>query len=274
MECKLEDISVHYELHGDGRPMVSLHGFWLDHHSLTGCMEPIFERRDGWKRLYPDLPGMGKTPSKGWITNSDQMLDVMLAFIDKLMPNQHFVLAGESYGGYLARGIVQHRSELVDGLLLICPMVIADSADRTLPPHTVLVKNPTVMSTLNPEEREEFESIAVVQSQRIWERTRDEFNVGVAQADEPFLSTLQEDGYQFSFDVDASPAEFQKPTLILMGRQDAAVGYRDAWELVEKYPRGTFAVLDKAGHLLHLEQESLFNSLVCEWLDRIEDGSA
>jgi pimeloyl-ACP methyl ester carboxylesterase len=128
------------------------------------------------------------------------------------------------------------------------------------------------MSTSSPEEREGFESLAVVQSQRVWERTRDEINVGLARADEPFISALQENGYQFSFDVDASPAEYQNPTLILMGRQDAVVGYRDTWELVENYPRGTFAVLDKAGHLLHLEQESLFNSLVHEWLDRVEDA--
>lgn len=272
MECILGNISVHYELHGDGRPIVSLHGFWPDHHSMMGCMEPIFEQRDGWKRIYPDLPGMGKTPRKEWITSSDQMLDVMVAFIDKIIPNQHFVLAGESYGGYLARGIIQRKSELVDGPLLICPMVIANSTDRTLPPHTILVKNPSVMSTRNPEEREGFESIAVVQSQRIWERTRAEINVGLVRADALFLSALRENGYQFSFDVDASRAEYQEPTLILMGRQDAVVGYRDTWELVEMYPRGTFAVLDKAGHLLHLEQESLFNSLVNEWLDRVEDG--
>jgi pimeloyl-ACP methyl ester carboxylesterase len=117
-------------------------------------MEPILERRDGWKRICPDLPGMGKTPSREWITNSDQMLDVVMAFIDKVIPDQHFVLAGESYGGYLARGIIQRKSELVDGLLLICPMVIANSTDRILPSHTTLVKNPTVMSTLNPEESE------------------------------------------------------------------------------------------------------------------------
>jgi pimeloyl-ACP methyl ester carboxylesterase len=99
-------------------------------------MEPIFQQRDGWKRVCTDLPGMGKTPSKEWITNSDQMLDVVLAFIDEIVPNQHFALAGESDGGYLARGIIQRKPELVDGLLLICPMVIAYSTDRTLP-HTL-----------------------------------------------------------------------------------------------------------------------------------------
>ena len=56
-----------------------------------------------------------------------------------------------------------------------------------------------------------------------------------------------------------------------MGRQDATVGYRDAWELIENYPRGTFAILDRAGHNLQIEQEGLFNALVNEWLDRVEE---
>jgi len=30
-------------------------------------------------------------------------------------------------------------------------------------------------------------------------------------------------------------------------------------------------VLDRAGHNLQIEQEDLFNALVNEWLDRVED---
>jgi len=272
MECKLKGISVYYEACGDGHPVICLHGFGPDHRSMTGCMEPIFQQRDGWKRIYPDLPGMGKTPGTEWIVNSDQMLGVVLDFIDALIPGQRFVLAGDSYGGYLARGAVRRRSALIDGLLLICPAIIPDSAKRTLPPHVTLVKDPTLLSGLEPEEGEDFESFAVVQSQRIWERTRDEVGVGFEIADEAFLSRLKTYGYPFSFDIDAGPVRFEKPTLILVGRQDAMVGYRDAWGILENYPRATYAVLDRAGHNLQIEQESLFNALVGEWIDRVAES--
>ena len=33
----------------------------------------------------------------------------------------------------------------------------------------------------------------------------------------------------------------------------------------------TYAVLDKAGHDLEIEQEKAFNILVNEWLDRVEE---
>ena len=49
MECQLEGISVHYEIYGEGYPLISLHGFSPDHRLMTGCMEPIFNHRSGWQ---------------------------------------------------------------------------------------------------------------------------------------------------------------------------------------------------------------------------------
>jgi len=272
MECQVRGITVQYEIRGQGHPLISLHGFWPDHRLMTGCMEPIFEHGSAWQRIYLDLPGMGKTPSKEWIANSDHMLDVVSDFIDQVIPGQRFALAGQSYGGYLARGIIYRQPALVDGLLLICPLIIPHRTQRSVPPHVALVKDPALMSSLEPSEREEFEASAVVQSHRIWERTRVEVIAGVSIADEDFLSKLQAHGYSFSFDVDTASPPFDKPTLILTGRQDASVGYRDAWEILDNYPRGTFAVLDRAGHNLQIEQETLFNALVNEWLDRVEEN--
>ena len=38
----------------------------------------------------------------------------------------------------------------------------------------------------------------------------------------------------------------------------------------ETIPRATYAVLDFAGHNLQIEQPALFNSLVENWLERLE----
>lgn len=214
MQCQLRDINVYYEVYGEGRPLIAIHGFMPDHHLMTGCMEPIFKDRSGWKRFYPDLPGMGKTPGPAWLTNSEQMLDVVIDFIEQMIPGQNFVLAGESYGGYLARGIIYRWPERVAGLLLICPLIVPLHEDRDLPPPMVLVQNPTVLTSLAPDDREEFESFGVIQNQYTWERTRDEVMVGLKAADEPFLAKLQAEGYAFSFDVDAVAGPFDQPTLI------------------------------------------------------------
>lgn len=269
MQCQIRDLDVYYEIYGEGRPLLMIHGFGPDHQLMTGCMEPIFHQRSGWQRIYFDLPGMGKTPGKSWITNSDQMLAIVLEFMDHVLPNQHVVIAGESYGGYLARGMIHRRPAQIDGLLLLCPLIEAEKTKRVLPEPVVLVKDAQLLAILTPADREEFAT--VVQTAAIWERFQKEIMSGLQLADEPFLTKLQTGGYAFSFAVDALPAPFEKPTLVLLGRQDVSVGYRNAWDVLENYPRASFVILDRAGHNLQIEQAALFHALVNEWLDRVEE---
>jgi pimeloyl-ACP methyl ester carboxylesterase len=44
--------------------------------------------------------------------------------------------------------------------------------------------------------------------------------------------------------------------------------------LLQNYPRGTFAVLDSAGHALFIEQPGLLEKLTAEWLDRLDAASS
>ena len=266
MECELENIKLYYEVYGKGYPVLMLHGFPIDHQVMKGCMEPIFESRENYKRIYFDLPGMGKTKGEKWIKNSDDMLDIVLEFIDKTILNQKFIIASESYGSYLARGIIQKKINFIDGVLFICPVIFPRPNIRSLPKHVVLIKDKKFISSLDSSDTKEFEDVAVIQKQKIWERYKNEINT----ADNDFINEIWEKGYPLSHDVDQLIEKFDKPTLFLMGKQDSVVGYQDALKLIERYPRSTIAVLDQAGHLLQIEQEKLFNSLVNDWLDRIE----
>lgn len=65
---------------------------------------------------------------------------------------------------------------------------------------------------------------------------------------------------------------FERPSLVVAGRQDSVTGYRDAWTVLEHYPRATFAVLDRAGHGLEPEQPAVFRALMVDWLDRVEEN--
>jgi pimeloyl-ACP methyl ester carboxylesterase len=271
MECKLDNLSIHYQAFGGGKPILLLHGAPLDHHVLVGCMEPIFENRDGWLRIYSDLPGMGRSTGANWISSQDLMLEVVLKFIDQVIPEQSFTLVGHSYAGYLARGIIYHRGQAVDGLLLLVPWITYDPKQRSVPEKVTLTEDAALLAGLDPGEAEGFAFAAVVQNQKHWERYRREFLPGLLAHDPQFFARLL-DQSAFSFDVDAPSEPFVKPTLILAGKQDHISGYREQWDILENYPRATFVVLDRAGHRLQIEQEALFNSLVNEWLDRVELG--
>jgi len=270
MEYMVKDIPIYYEVHGSGTPILMIHGWSPDHRLMKGCMEPVFRGLEtDWQRIYFDLPGMGKTPGKPWITGSDQMLEVLLAFIDGVIPGQHFLVAGESYGGYLARGVLRERAALVDGLLLICPVASQETLREHLPAFQVLEKDEAFLKNLSEEELQYFTGINVVQNQRVWDRFSAEILPGLKLADYAFLEHSLGQNTSYAVDVDCPGQPYLQPTLMLMGRQDSMVGYRDQWQILENFPRASFAILDRAGHNLQIEQDVLFTALVKEWLQRV-----
>ena len=64
------------------------------------------------------------------------------------------------------------------------------------------------------------------------------------------------------------------PTLILAGRQDSSVGWAGAGDLVDVYPRASFAVVDGAGHALLHEQPEVVAALLRHWIARCRDEAA
>jgi pimeloyl-ACP methyl ester carboxylesterase len=263
-------VQVHYTEHGpsEGRTVVLLHGFTPDHRLMTGCFEPVFACRPGWRRLYLDLPGMGRTSAPEHFASSDDVFETVLAAIDNLAPGP-YVLAGESYGGYLARSLVAAHPERISGLALICPMVIAPHAERDVPLHQVLVQDEFCASL--PADSE-FAEVAVVQTKETYQRTQAEIVAGLEIADEAALDRIKQD-WTGSLPKETDGTTYGRPTLFMLGRQDSSTGYRDAWALMDHYPRATVAVLDRAGHNAQIEQPELFGALVHEWLDRVEEGT-
>ncbi len=84
MECKLKNLTMYYEEYGEGTPILMLHGYYPDHRLMTGCMEPVFKKHPGYRRIYVDLPGMGRTEASKSVYNSDTMLDTVLELLNTL----------------------------------------------------------------------------------------------------------------------------------------------------------------------------------------------
>jgi pimeloyl-ACP methyl ester carboxylesterase len=271
MECSLENITVHYDVFGEGKPIIVLPGWGLNARFTAHETEPYFKQRTDWKRIYIDPPGHGKTPGKEWITNLDKMLEIILACVDQLTAGQRFSLIGTSLGAYLARGVRYFRPDLIDGIAMIVPAIIAEDQKRTVPPRQVLVEEPGIRAEITAVEKDLYD-MAVVHTRKWLDYQRAFPEIPEQEmGDFQFLSSIRDHPkkYAFSFDVDDAPP-FPGPSLIITGRQDSNVGYRDAWNILEKYPRATFVVFDRAGHELE-EKENLVKTLMNEWLDRVEE---
>jgi pimeloyl-ACP methyl ester carboxylesterase len=269
VQVDVRGIPVHYEAIGAGRPMVMLHGGGTDHRLMSYAFEPAFAGRSGWLRLYPDLPGMGRTPAADWIRGQDDMLAVVEGFVDAVASGRRFCLAGASYGGHLALGLMHRRASDTDGLLLVSPAVRRGIDPAELPAHQVFERDPAVVASVTDEERG-WLGRSVVQTAENLAFFRAGVIPGLRLADMAFLDRLDE-GPMPSLDVAGPLAKpFPGPTLIIAGRQDNVVGWADTLPLLDSFPRATLAILDRAGHGVRAEQRTLVAALVAEWLDRLE----
>lgn len=269
MELRVRDAPIHYEEHGEGRPIVVLHGRPSDRRYSMSHYEPILRSRDGWRRIYPDMPGMGQTPGPQSVQTYDDYLSVMVDFVDMVTDGDPFALVGISWGALMARAIVHERIERVTGLHLAQPR--ADFGPYPAAISTVIREDPEV-AALVADDEQIYLDVHVVQSHETLELFRTAVKPGLDAADLDFLRAMSQRG-GFSFELDDAPP-LQAPVLITAGRQDSIVGYRRPAELLELYPRGSLAVLDRAGHALDIEQKTLFRALVNEWLDRVEEWIA
>jgi len=264
MKCQLAHLAVNYETFGTGKPLVVISGIPSDHQIIMSWLEPVLSSRPGWQRIYFDLPGTGLTPAGG-ITTIDQVLDVVCEFIAQIAPAQSCTVLGLSVGGYLARGVTYRIPNQVDGLCLLVPW-LSYQEETGAPFPTAISRDAAAMQQLSPDDAQRVEGLAVVQDHKIVS-----WYCNVVLAARQHGEGLPLKQFTFAFDLDHPSHIFAKPTLIVAGRQDAHVGYRDALSIIEHYPRATLAILDRAGHALGIEQERVFHVLINEWLDRVEE---
>mgnify|MGYP000846488559 CR=1 FL=1 len=258
----------YYEEYGEGKPILIIHGLTCSMELMKGCIEPIFKEVNGYKRIYIDLLGMGKSNKCSLeYASSDKILEMLLSFIKEKI-NKGFLLIGESYGGYLARGILAKKNSQIDGLLLICPVVVPNPKERILPKDSLLIRE---VGFDIAGKNEDFVDLAILQTKETYQRFAKEILVGLQMMNAPFVQKLQEN-YAFSFEVDQEIQEkgYDEPSLFIAGKQDQVVGFQQLAQLSHYYPRATHAVMDLAGHNAQIDQEALFTALVENWLKRIE----
>ena len=257
MKCQINEVMVNYVEHGSGAPLVALHGAGVDHREIEAAIEAVVPG-EGYRRIYPDLPGMGRTTTVG-LTCNDDVVTLLGDFVDRVAGGP-VLLLGHSYGAYVARGVAARGEERVLGLALLCPV---GERSRSVPQPTVVRTDDDAYDELELAQRAGFDEYFVVRTRATARRYRQHVVPGMALVDEAALGRIFA-----GWKVDVGSHVFRAPTLIVAGRCDPVAGYVDTGDLLELYPRCTFAVIEDAGHALMHERPELFSSLFVDWLDR------
>ena len=249
-------VVVHYVEHQTGRPVLVLHGASVDHREAEACFEPVFDGVAGLRRIYPDLPGMGRTNAPETLRSADDVLDTLLNFAGEVTGGTPYLLIGHSAGAYYAQAMAARCPAQVAGLALVCPLL---PGVRDVPEHRVVAGSGEIGDDI-------FRSYFVIQTPEMLERYERYVAPAAALVDQAALERI---GERWALTPDHAPA-YLGPTVVAAGRLDSTVGYAAATDLVDPYPHATLAVVDAAGHALPHEQPELLRALLLEWLARVE----
>lgn len=250
---------------GEGLPLVVIHGFGVDHRIMLPLEDAIEE--SGWQRIYIDLPWTEGNADSSNASSADQVAQGALDDIHECLGDRPFAVIGNSFGGMIARYVAHERRDQVLGLATLAGVYEPTHQARILPRRQVVREDASVLA-LAGQARDDYEEMAVVQSQTTLEAFTRYALPGLRGANQTILEQVAE---QYALSVEpeiAHPAPFEAPSLHLFGRQDHVTGYEDGWKLRDHYVRGTYAVLDSAGHNAHLERPELTAALVKDWLVR------
>lgn len=257
-----KDVEIDYLVFGEGVPVIFLHGWGMDKQLMSGCFEAVFEEVSGFRRIYIDLPGMGASKA-GDIINSDGMLEAILAFSKDIIA-EPCIVAGESYGGLLARGFIKAAPELTLGLILLCPCVIPGCRQGRVEPLTVMERDEEFLKTLSKAQYDSFTFMNVILTKPVYELYMRDIQPAIDNQDRHFLDEVLDGA--FSYDVDNTDKPFSQPCLIITGKQDTEVGYKDQFDLMRNFTNSTYLAVNRAGHNLQIEQPGIFKDTVKNWL--------
>lgn len=220
----------------------------------------------GWQGIYIDLPrAEGNIDTN--VSSANHVAQGTLDDIHEYLGDRPFAVIGNSFGGMIARHVAHVLREQVLGLATLAGVYEPAHQARSLPRRQVVREDASVLA-LAGQTRDDYEEMTVVQSEATLEAFTRYALPGLRGANQTVLERVAAD-YALSVEPEiAHPAPFEAPSLHLFGRQDHMTGYEDGWKLRNHYVRGTYAVLDAAGHNAHLERPDLTAALVKDWLIR------
>ena len=243
MFAHLDDIDMHYEIRGSGKPIYLLHGLALDY---SIWLEMADYYADQAQFIIPDLRGHGCTPLGNADASLEQLANDVIQLADYL-GHQQFILAGHSLGGYIALALAEAHAERLVGLVTVTSHARADNPEK-------------LEGRFEQVRQARLEGIQSM-SDTLIERMMPEGEL--AQPDEHMCEVVSNSSAEGFANVQLAMAKRPNrlqvlrsltcPVLAIAGGKDRILPKEIAFEVAENAQQGRAVCLPEVGHLPMLE---------------------
>ena len=247
--------------HGDGHPLLLVHGFPLDH---SMWKHQIADLSADYRILAIDLPGFGKSPSLASPVTIVDYADAIAALLDGLEIDQPITFCGLSMGGYIGWQFLKHYPEKVHSLIA-CDTRTANDDERTARGRRLMAQQVV---------KDGSHSIAPGMATKICGETTQERNPGVIQhvaemirATDPHSIAAGQLAMSKREDTTPMLETIKIPTLFAVGMEDAITPPDEMKSLAGMVSKSRYAEIAHAGHLAPLENPVAFNAAVRSFLE-------
>lgn len=253
----VDNIRINYEQKGSGDLIVLLHG-WGSNIGLFSNLIDLLSKK--YTVVAMDMPGFGgsQEPPSAWCV--DDYVDFVIKFLADYDTKQ-VMLLGHSFGG---RVIIKLNSRK-DLPFSISKVILVDSAG-ILPPKT----NKKSWRTRKYKMGKAILSTKIMQ--KLAPDALEKLRVKYGSADYVAASPLMRQVLVKVVNEDLEPLlpNIKCPTLLIWGVNDTATPLSDGEKMEMLIPDAGLVKLENAGHYSFLEQQFLFNRVMCSFM-KIEE---
>lgn len=256
MSTSQQPVQLFYQEFGQGKPIILIHGFPLDH-TIWEKVIPFLA--DKARVITPDLRGYGESPKPEGEYSMRVLADDVVALMDSL-GIEKAVVVGHSMGGYISLTLAKAYPHRLSGLGLVATQAASDLPERRQ------------ARLILADEVKRKGSQAVVQAS-LAKYSPDEHVLKRTQ--QLMLNTLPHvligclKGMADREDMTAFLKEINIPSVVIAGEQDTLIPFERAQEMVQQLPRGWLISIPNAGHMPMLEAPQQVALALIELLQQV-----
>jgi len=266
---KVGDINMYYRIQGEGYPLVLIMGMGanLDWWTPFSILEQLSKH---FKVIIFDNRDAGRTDAPETDSTIEMMVEDTRGLMDALNVEQAHVL-GVSMGADIAEVIAVKYPDKINKLVLCC----ADAGNATLFPMpskamAIGMKLIQEKNKAGKDRKTEYELaklfLPLLFPQSFIDDNPDTIEIVVntlliaPMGGKEFMKQMSAN---LKFDIIDRLPQIKKPTLIMHGKEDLVVPYKNAEYLAEHIPGAELVSYDKGSHLfLYQEPEDVINRVI------------